>query len=107
MTTEAKTSMDNSAMLDTAFLYGANAAYIEQLYAQYAEDPTSVTESLRVVRCSRRTPRWASSSDTRRDRRDLGIPKARPAAAKPPRSTTSAKYSMSLRSCMAVAFIVL
>ena len=45
MTIEAKTSMDNAAMLDTAFLYGANAAYIEQLYAQYAEDPTSVTES--------------------------------------------------------------
>ena len=37
--------MDNEAMLDTAFLYGANAAYIEQLYAQYAEDPTSVPES--------------------------------------------------------------
>jgi 2-oxoglutarate dehydrogenase E1 component len=38
-------SMDNEAMLDTAFLYGANAAYIEQLYAQYAEDPASVPES--------------------------------------------------------------
>jgi len=37
--------MDNEAMLDTAFLYGANAAYIEQLYAQYAEDPSSVPES--------------------------------------------------------------
>src|SRR5690349_2010422 len=37
--------MDNEATLDTAFLYGANAAYIEQLYAQYAEDPTSVPES--------------------------------------------------------------
>ena len=37
--------MDNEAMLDTAFLYGANAAYIEQLYAQYAEDPASVPES--------------------------------------------------------------
>ena len=45
MTIEAKTGMDNSAMLDTAFLYGANAAYIEQLFAQYAEDPASVPES--------------------------------------------------------------
>jgi 2-oxoglutarate dehydrogenase E1 component len=49
MTIEAKTGeargMDNAAMLDTAFLYGANAAYIEQLYAQYAEDPSSVPES--------------------------------------------------------------
>jgi len=49
MTIEAKTGeargMDNAAMLDTAFLYGANAVYIEQLYAQYAEDPNSVPES--------------------------------------------------------------
>jgi 2-oxoglutarate dehydrogenase E1 component len=49
MTIEAKTGeargMDNEAMLDTAFLYGANAAYIEQLYAQYAEDPSSVPVS--------------------------------------------------------------
>ncbi len=49
MTIEAKTGqaagMDNAAMLDTAFLYGANAAYIEQLYAEYAADPSSVPES--------------------------------------------------------------
>src|SRR6185295_10928 len=49
MTIEAKTgegrSSSNEAMLDTAFLYGANGAYIEQLYAQYAEDPESVPES--------------------------------------------------------------
>ena len=36
--------MDNEAMLDTAFLYGANAAYIEQLQARYAAN------RLRVVR---------------------------------------------------------
>ena len=46
---------------------------------------------LRVVRCSSRTPSRASSSATRRDSFDLGTPSARPAAAKPPRSTTSAK----------------
>ncbi len=49
MTVPAKTgearSSGNEAMLDTAFLYGANAAYIEQLYAQYVEDPSSVAES--------------------------------------------------------------
>ena len=49
MTIEAKIGqaggMDNAAMLDTAFLYGANAAYIEQLYAEYAADPSSVPES--------------------------------------------------------------
>src|SRR5262245_51569027 len=49
MTIEAKTgaarSAGNEAMLDTAFLYGANAAWIEQLHAQYVEDPSSVPES--------------------------------------------------------------
>jgi 2-oxoglutarate dehydrogenase E1 component len=37
----------NTAMLDTAFLYGANAAYIDQLYAQYVDDPASVPDSWR------------------------------------------------------------
>ena len=32
----------NEAFLQTAFLYGANAAYIEDLYARYQKDPTSV-----------------------------------------------------------------
>jgi 2-oxoglutarate dehydrogenase E1 component len=49
MTIEAKSGegrgSQNEAFLDTAFLYGANAAYIEQLYAQYAENPSSVPPS--------------------------------------------------------------
>lgn len=40
-------SEENAAMLDTAFLYGANAVYIEQLYAQYVEDPTSISADWR------------------------------------------------------------
>jgi 2-oxoglutarate dehydrogenase E1 component len=44
---EARTA-DNEQLLDTAFLYGPNAAYIEQLYAQYVDDPNSVTESWRI-----------------------------------------------------------
>src|SRR3954471_19652113 len=32
----------NEAFLNTAFLYGANAGYIEDLYARYQENPTSV-----------------------------------------------------------------
>ncbi len=32
----------NQAFLDTAFLYGANAPYIEDLYARYQENPASV-----------------------------------------------------------------
>ena len=32
----------NEALAQTAFLYGANATYIEDLYARYQENPTSV-----------------------------------------------------------------
>src|SRR3954449_2187895 len=32
----------NEALAQTAFLFGGNAAYIEELYAQYAKDPNSV-----------------------------------------------------------------
>ena len=32
----------NEVLAQTAFLFGGNAAYIEELYAQYAKDPNSV-----------------------------------------------------------------
>jgi 2-oxoglutarate dehydrogenase E1 component len=32
----------NDALLSTSFLYGANAAYIEDLYARFEKDPKSV-----------------------------------------------------------------
>src|SRR3712207_9489280 len=32
----------NRAFLDSAFLYGGNAGWIEELYARYAEDPNAV-----------------------------------------------------------------
>ena len=32
----------NDAFLQTSFLYGGNAAYIEDLYAKYEADPSSV-----------------------------------------------------------------
>src|SRR6476469_2796907 len=32
----------NAALASTSFLYGGNAAYIEDLYARYQADPTSV-----------------------------------------------------------------
>ena len=35
----------NAAMLDTAFLYGGSATWIEQMQAAYAQDPSSVPES--------------------------------------------------------------
>src|SRR5215213_7395361 len=37
----------NEAFAQTAFLYGGNAAYIEQLYARYSEDPGSVDSQWR------------------------------------------------------------
>ena len=38
----------NSAMLETAFLYGGNAVWIEQMQAAYARNPASVPESWRL-----------------------------------------------------------
>ncbi|MBR9824579.1 MAG: 2-oxoglutarate dehydrogenase E1 component [Alphaproteobacteria bacterium] len=40
-------SSENQAFLDTSFLQGANAIYLEQMAAAYAKDPHSVPESLR------------------------------------------------------------
>src|SRR5690606_30206034 len=40
-------SAPNEALLDTLFLFGGNAAYLEELAARYAEDPTSVDQSWR------------------------------------------------------------
>ena len=51
----------------------------------------SVTAKRRVERCSKRTPSSFSSALMRRLRRDLGMPRARSAAAKPPLSTTAEK----------------
>lgn len=41
-------SEQNQAMLDTLFLDGANATYIEQIQAQYAANPNSVDPSWRA-----------------------------------------------------------
>jgi 2-oxoglutarate dehydrogenase E1 component len=38
-------SAGNAAMLDTAFLYGGSAAWIEQMQAAYSKNPASVPES--------------------------------------------------------------
>ncbi|MBW8619603.1 MAG: 2-oxoglutarate dehydrogenase E1 component [Hyphomicrobiales bacterium] len=37
----------NKAFIETSFLYGGNAAYIEQLEARYAKDPSSVSAEWR------------------------------------------------------------
>ena len=38
----ASRSPANDSFALTSFLYGANAAYAEQLYERYAKDPSSV-----------------------------------------------------------------
>jgi 2-oxoglutarate dehydrogenase E1 component len=38
----------NQALAETSFLYGANAAFVEDLYARYADNPDSVTPSWRA-----------------------------------------------------------
>ena len=35
----------NSAFRDSSFLQGANAAYVEQLYGQWAKDPAAVDQA--------------------------------------------------------------
>ena len=35
-------SAQNDAFAKTSFLYGGNAAFLEQLYAQYQDNPASV-----------------------------------------------------------------
>src|SRR5262245_52791573 len=41
-------SLPNTALLETSFLYGANAAFVEEMYARYVEDPDSVDASWRA-----------------------------------------------------------
>ena len=41
-------SVPNTALLETSFLYGANAVFVEELHAQYLRDPTSVDPSWRA-----------------------------------------------------------
>ena len=38
----------NEAFALSSFLYGGNASYIEDLYARFQKDPTSVEEEWRV-----------------------------------------------------------
>ncbi len=40
-------SSQNQTFLDTSFLFGGNAVYLEQMAARYADDPSSVPESWR------------------------------------------------------------
>ena len=60
----------NAAFLNSSFLYGGNAEYLEQLYARYQVDPTSVDagwqaffaemhDDSRAVEVQARGPRWA------------------------------------------------
>ena len=41
-------SPQNQTFLDTSFLFGGNAVYLEQMAANYAADPASVPASFEV-----------------------------------------------------------
>jgi 2-oxoglutarate dehydrogenase E1 component len=41
-------SLPNTALLETSFLYGANATFVEEMAARYAADPNSVDPSWRA-----------------------------------------------------------
>ena len=41
-------SLSNTALLETSFLYGANATFVEEMAARYADDPNSVDPSWRA-----------------------------------------------------------
>ncbi|MES1197397.1 MAG: 2-oxoglutarate dehydrogenase E1 component [Pseudomonadota bacterium] len=41
-------SIPNSALLETSFLYGANAVFVEEMHARYLDDPSSVDPSWRT-----------------------------------------------------------
>src|SRR3974390_1842854 len=62
----------NELLAETSFLYGANSAYVEGLYARWASDPDSVDPSWRgffatladrveAVRQSNAEPSWSPS----------------------------------------------
>ena len=40
----ARSNQANDIFAETSFLYGGNADYIEELYAQYEADPSSVSQ---------------------------------------------------------------
>jgi 2-oxoglutarate dehydrogenase E1 component len=41
-------SLPNAALLETSFLYGANAVFVEEMYARFLDDPSSVDPSWRA-----------------------------------------------------------
>ena len=64
----ARSDAANDAFAETSFLYGGNAAYIEELYAEWQEDPSSVSDS------------WSSLFQELGDDADTAIANARGAS---------------------------
>ena len=109
----------NEAFAQTSFLYGGNAAYLEDLYARYSEDPASVDAEWRAFfagaegRQRARSPatpaarpgssptgRAAQRRARRGARRQLGAPSRRRSARRSrPRRRRRAPSSARRRSC--------
>ena len=77
-------SLPNAALLETSFLYGANAVFVEQMYARFLDDPASVDPSWRTF--------FAQLRDTPDDVRSAvdGPSWYRPEIAKPKATETTA-----------------
>jgi 2-oxoglutarate dehydrogenase E1 component len=71
----------NAIFEETAFLFGANAEFVESLYAQYLDDPSSVDPSWARYFASLEGPRGASSHAWAHRAKAAGVPIAAPAAA--------------------------
>ncbi len=66
-------SLINEVLAETSFLYGGNAAFVEDLYAKWAADPNSVEASWRAffaslqdrieeVKAAAKKPGWVRPS---------------------------------------------
>ena len=75
----------NEAFARTSFLQGANAAYIEEMQAQYERNPGSVSDEWRHF--------FASLQEERRDNGSMGGMRDRPGPSRWSRSTAKATGS--------------
>ncbi len=69
----------NEVLAETSFLYGGNAAFVEDLYAKWSNDPTAVEPSWRAFFASLHD----SASDVQRAAAEPAWTKVAPAAARP------------------------
>ena len=78
----------NAAFARTSFLYGGNADYLENLYARYETDPTSIDAQWQEFFQSLKDERADVMTNARGPSWQRPYPLARPAStSRPPRSS--------------------